>query len=470
MEVASSSSAQTLLTNKPPAPQYSLKKLIALTVAFAGIQFCWAVQVGYVTKTLQERLGLAKRFVSYAWLAGPIAGIIVQPTVGLLSDRLETRFGRRRPFILGGSLVAAAALLSFAWAKKLWVGILSFWVLDFAINAAQGPLRALLTDVVPREQQGLGNACFALMSGIGNASGNFLGSLQLASFVKGDLEDVQVLFAIAVVVLLVTVGISVGLTEEKVERVDGGYERIGKLGVIDHQSSDSNSNTEPAMSLWKATLNAPKPFWNLFTIQNFMWFAWFCVFIFTTSWVGTSVFEGDPIKPKGDARRDLYDEGVRLGNLGLGIQAVVSILYSMVLPFLLDKFGYVSVYFFANIIHGLAMCSTLLLVGRSSASFALASIAILGIPWATTMTVPWALVGSAVSGSAPNSTGVFITIFNLAQCFPEIVVSLFSEELIRWSGKEVTVIAIGGAVALIGAVLVLVLDIDVKSTEEVAVV
>ena len=461
----SRSDSQTLLisSTKQSTKGYPLANLLALTIAFLGIQFSWSVQVGYVTKTLEERLGLDKRFVSYAWLAGPVAGIVVQPTVGLLSDRLHTRFGRRRPYIFGGSIVACFALISFAWADRLWVGILSFWVLDFAINAAQGPLRALMTDVVPSEEQGRGNAYFALMSGVGNASGNLLGSLPLSKVFGGRVEDVQVLYVMAAVILLTTVSICCFVTKEDVPATGWAYENVDTVEDGEVSANDagySRESVDVSMSLWQATASAPKPFWRLFVIQNFQWFAWFCVFIFTTSWVGVSVFGGDPTKPEGHVKRELYDEGVRFGNLGLGMQAVVSILFSAILPSLLTKYGEVSVYFLSISVHGLAMICTLFLVGRGSAPFALMCIAALGIPWATTMTVPWAMVGRAVAKSAPASAGIFATIFNLAQCFPEIAVSLLSEELVRWSGKEVTVIAVGGVVALAGAALIFVLRID----------
>jgi len=68
-------------------------------------------------------------------------------------------------------------------------------------------------------------------------------------------------------------------------------------------------------------------------------------------------------------------------------------------------------------------------VFTARAAGAVALLAITGLPWATTMTVPWALMGAAVTHAAgadgaPASAGVYATLFNLSQCFPEIAARL----------------------------------------------
>lgn len=92
--------------------------LLGWAFGMLGIQFCWSIQIGYVTRGLLE-IGLRKEYVSLAWLAGPIAGIVIQPLVGRLSDRWESRFGRRRPFIVGGVLVALVSLMMFGYADRI---------------------------------------------------------------------------------------------------------------------------------------------------------------------------------------------------------------------------------------------------------------------------------------------------------------------------------------------------------------
>src|SRR2546430_17326868 len=48
-----------------------------------------------------------------------IEGAVIQPTVGALSDRVWTRFGRRRPFILVGVPLSAAFFVAGAFVHDL---------------------------------------------------------------------------------------------------------------------------------------------------------------------------------------------------------------------------------------------------------------------------------------------------------------------------------------------------------------
>lgn len=235
-------------------PPYPLGRLLALAGGLGGIQLAWAVQIGYVTKALLQ-LGMPPAAVSYAWLAGPIAGIVVQPLVGAASDRCASPYGRRRPFIVAGAAITAVCLLTFSHARELGIaagdaatsdeggvdggggaahhprglaiGVVTFWALDFAINGAMGPLRALLMDVVPPSQQGAGNAAFAFMTGLGNFGGNTLGSLRLGAVAPAAwaLTDMQALYGLAAVVLIVSVAVCVVATPEVPLGEGGGGRR-----------------------------------------------------------------------------------------------------------------------------------------------------------------------------------------------------------------------------------------------------
>ena len=53
------------------------------------------------------------------WIAGPLSGLIVQPVVGILSDSSRSRWGRRRPFMIGGVLLVAVCLLLLGWTAEI---------------------------------------------------------------------------------------------------------------------------------------------------------------------------------------------------------------------------------------------------------------------------------------------------------------------------------------------------------------
>ncbi|GJN35657.1 hypothetical protein PR202_gb24452 [Eleusine coracana subsp. coracana] len=130
----------------PPARKVPLRKLLRAASVACGVQF-----------------GLV-------WLCGPLSGLLVQPLVGHLSDRLApaSPLGRRRPFIAAGAASIAAAVLTVGFSADLGrlfgdditpgstrlgailVYLIGFWLLDVGNNATQGPCRAFLADLTGR--------------------------------------------------------------------------------------------------------------------------------------------------------------------------------------------------------------------------------------------------------------------------------------------------------------------------------
>jgi hypothetical protein len=97
--------------------------------------------------------------LALVWIAGPLSGVLVQPYVGLKSDNCRLRWGKRRPFIVGGAAATILSLMVLAWAKEIMGGFLGLfgadpestgvrtsimlfavmfvYVLDFAINVSK---------------------------------------------------------------------------------------------------------------------------------------------------------------------------------------------------------------------------------------------------------------------------------------------------------------------------------------------
>jgi Na+/melibiose symporter-like transporter len=81
--------------------------------------------------------------------------IVVQPIAGAISDRSRFRWGRRRPFILGGTLVAMLFLAGIGWAGSFLAIFAIYCLLQIASNTAQGPYQAFIPDLVPQGKRGL---------------------------------------------------------------------------------------------------------------------------------------------------------------------------------------------------------------------------------------------------------------------------------------------------------------------------
>src|SRR3546814_6853632 len=91
-------------------PTLTLIQIWNMSIGFLGIQFGFALQTGNASRILQT-FGADIEHLSLFWLAAPITGMLIQPIIGHYSDRTWTRLGRRRPYFLGGAILAATALI-----------------------------------------------------------------------------------------------------------------------------------------------------------------------------------------------------------------------------------------------------------------------------------------------------------------------------------------------------------------------
>ena len=90
-------------------PRLSFWQIWNLSFGFLGVQIGYSLQNGNTSRILSA-LGADVEHLSYFWLAAPLAGLLVQPIIGLSSDKTWTRLGRRVPFILGGAIASALAM------------------------------------------------------------------------------------------------------------------------------------------------------------------------------------------------------------------------------------------------------------------------------------------------------------------------------------------------------------------------
>ncbi|KAJ7841911.1 major facilitator superfamily domain-containing protein [Mycena olivaceomarginata] len=208
--------------------------LPTLTIGLLGVQIFWSVEMSYASPYLLS-LGLTTSHVALVFLAGPLSGLLVQPLVGAYADTNTSRWGRRRPYILGGCVLCVGGMLLLGYTREVagwvlergghahgvltvWLAVLAIFVIDFSINAVQAVDRALLVDTLPPAQQAAGNACAALMLGGGSVVGFFIGNLPLRTllpFLRAD-SELQALSVLVSSLLLGCHAFTAALVKERV--------------------------------------------------------------------------------------------------------------------------------------------------------------------------------------------------------------------------------------------------------------
>src|SRR3954466_15060942 len=145
---------------------------LGLSSIFAGLT---AIMTGRLQSTDLVDKGTAGRTLFLISITGVIIAIIVQPTIGSISDYTVSRWGRRKQYIFIGSILDVVFLFGIATSNTL-IAIAAFIaLLQFSSNLAQGPFQGYVPDLVPAEQVGTASALVGMMQVLGNVAGFVIG-------------------------------------------------------------------------------------------------------------------------------------------------------------------------------------------------------------------------------------------------------------------------------------------------------
>ena len=185
-----------------------LSQLVTLSIYWLGIQTIWG---GLNITIIPGRLDDLSRdtqgtLLAVIMIAGAVAPIIIQPTVGLISDYTVTRWGRRKPYIVIGSLLDVVFLAGIAFNNDFVAMVAFYFLLQVSSNLAQGPFQGYVPDLVPAKQVGLASGLMGLMLtlgtivGVGIATlGGIIDNLALATLALGVVEVVTMVILVATV-------------------------------------------------------------------------------------------------------------------------------------------------------------------------------------------------------------------------------------------------------------------------------
>ncbi|KAL1958910.1 hypothetical protein VTO42DRAFT_3463 [Malbranchea cinnamomea] len=407
-------------------------RMALLTFSLVGLQFTWGVEMTYCTPYLLQ-LGLTKSRTSLVWLAGPLSGLIMQPLVGIITDRSTSKWGRRRPFMVGGSILVALCLLVLGWTSEfvglfmsdgpkkssvtIAVAVLSIYAVDFAINVVQASCRSLIVDTLPIPQQQLGSAWASRMVAIGHLIGYAVGSVDMLSIWGTALGNTQ--FKQMTVIAALSLIFCVLVTSYAVN------ERV----LVSVREADRKAGAAKMLSqLLQRTLNLPPRIRAICWVQFWAWIGWFPFLFYSATWVGETYFRYEAPKSAAEESTDTLGDVGRMGSLSLVIFSFITVVSSIVLPFgvvspdtkkssftprpprevvrVLKKFSFVR-----PDLQTAWMISHMLFAGTMvfapfarSVRFATFLVAVCGIPWAISSWAPFAFMGVEINRLAASET------------------------------------------------------------------
>jgi MFS family permease len=162
-----------------PTERLPLRELLQISIYWLGINAIWG-GVGIFNQERVDQLAPPGEAASYlavmGWIALPVV-LLVQPTVGMISDYTISRWGRRKPYIVIGSVLDVLFLVGLATSQTFVALVLFVVLLQFSSNFAQGPFQGYVPDLVPPEQVGLASALVGAMQTVGFVTGAILISI-----------------------------------------------------------------------------------------------------------------------------------------------------------------------------------------------------------------------------------------------------------------------------------------------------
>ena len=275
-------------------PDLGFWKLWNLSFGFFGVQIAYALQSANVSRIFTT-IGADPHDLSYFWILPPLMGLIVQPIVGMASDRTWNRFGRRLPYLILGATIAVivmcllpnAGSFHFTVSSAILFGLVALMMLDTSINMAMQPFKMLVGDMVNEKQKGLAYSIQSFLCNAGSVVGYIfpicLGWLGMVNTAPTGVVPPTVIwsFYIGAAILLICVIYSLIKIKEWPPHIYNEYngseeaskgDKVGKPGIV------------------KLLVNAPSTFWTVGLVQFFCWFAFLFLWTYATNTVAHNAF------------------------------------------------------------------------------------------------------------------------------------------------------------------------------------
>ncbi|GAB3729795.1 MFS transporter [Silanimonas algicola] len=458
----------------------SLPFLMLLGLPSTAMGFALAVQISALSWLLRTKYQLDIHEIGIVWAAGPLAGILGQVLIGIVSDKVWFWGGRRRPFILVGGLLTALSLMALpsiglidetlGLDAILGVAITVALALDLSINVSFNPTRSLIADVTPEGPQR--TAAYTWMQTVSGTFG------VLAYAVGAIFGNVALIYFGAVLVLLFSLVPPMLITEPRAlagAEAAAAEARAPKLGfgavlLLMRPLWPFAIYAVVAMGL-KLTGNANHPMWIEAGFAalaiGFLVHALMekqpapntaredlpafrkVLAAHALSWIGVQTMFVYMIAFVQQRFPGLDDDGTgRLMSTSfLVLNAVGALVPALLLNPLARRFGEVHVH--AASLALMALGFGFVYIAGTSAAMVYVGMAVMGLGWGAIVSLPFAIFSQCV---APARIGLYMGVFNLSVVLPQLAVSLGVGMLIEHLPDKGSVFLVGAATAALSAI------------------
>ena len=386
-------------------PTLTMAQILSMNLGFFGLQFSFGLQQGNMAP-IYSFLGAEESQLPLLQLAGPLTGLIVQPIVGVLSDRTLSRLGRRTPYFLIGAIMCAVGLFFMPLSASIMAAVAWLWILDIGNNTTMEPYRVYVADRLNPEQRQTGFLTQSAFTGLAQMLAFLTPSMLVLLGMDRDWVDehnipytVRSVFWFGAFLSLATITWSILRVPELPLTQD-------EKAHIERQPKGFASTF---IEIGSAIKHMPLAMRKLGVMMLFQWFAMSGYWGYVIYSIGRSVYDTS----------DPSTDGFRQALLTNGEMAAFYNFIAFVGAFAMVP---VAKRIGAGPLHAVALAaggiSMLLLPGVSDKAMLFVVIVGVGLAWGSIMGNPYVILDNSIP---PERNGVYMGIFNMMIVIPMLL-------------------------------------------------
>lgn len=223
------------------------KRTILIGLAFLSISAVWQMYDNIIPLILKNTFGFKETITGTIMALDNVLALFLLPFFGALSDKINTPIGKRMPFILIGTFVAALALTILPYAdmtKNLVLFVITLFVLLLSLGFYRSPAIALMPDLTEKPLRSKGNAVINLMGAVGG-----LYALIMISFFGGFKNYFPLFLSISIFMVVCIIVLFLTIKENKLRAEMPVEEEIVEVQVDDKKVTGTKLPKEVKKSL-----------------------------------------------------------------------------------------------------------------------------------------------------------------------------------------------------------------------------
>ena len=213
--------------------------------AFLSIIAFWELYDGVIPKMLEGTFGLGETAIGGIMAIDNVLALFLLPLLGALSDKVNTRLGRRIPFILGGTIVASIFIILLPIAEhqgNLILFMIALGIVLLAMATYRSPAVALMPDVTPKPLRSKANAIINLMGTVGGA---YSLVMTLWLYTEDGSINLPVFISVVAVMILSVVFLMISINENKLAAQVREQEKL--LNLDENQPEEEDDEADKRM-------------------------------------------------------------------------------------------------------------------------------------------------------------------------------------------------------------------------------